>query len=103
MVSAWAQSKVGTFNISNPRGEITLDVLYKLPQNRIITTGYCSWVEIHPYKKKQYQVEFSMLHRHLMFSFVYWYDRQVQYSTIITDYLYLCMELLIVSMATTYL
>ena len=20
-----------------------------------ITTGYCSWVEIHPYKKKQYQ------------------------------------------------
>ena len=35
-----------------------------------ITTGYCSWVEIHPYKKKQYQVEFSMLHRHLVFSFV---------------------------------
>ena len=35
-----------------------------------ITTGYCSWVEIHPYKKKQYLVEFSMLHRHLIFSFV---------------------------------
>ena len=24
-------------------------------------------------------IEFSMLHRHLMFSFVYWYNRQVQY------------------------
>ena len=44
-----------------------------------ITTGYClcSWVEIHPYKKKK--KKFSMLHRHLMFSFVYWYNRQVQY------------------------
>ena len=43
-----------------------------------VCTGYCcSWVEIHPYKKKQYQVEFSMLHRHLIFSFVYWYSRQV--------------------------
>ena len=42
-----------------------------------ITTGYCSWVEIHPYKKKQYLVEFSMLHRHLIFSFVSWYNRQV--------------------------
>ena len=41
-----------------------------------ITTGYCSWVEIHPYKKKQY-LEFSMLHRHLIFSFVYWYNTQV--------------------------
>ena len=39
-----------------------------------ITTGYCSWVEIHPYKK---QMEFSMLHRRLIFSFVYWYNRQV--------------------------
>ena len=42
-----------------------------------IPTGYCSWVEIHPYKKKQYRVEFSMLHRHLIFSFVSWYNRQV--------------------------
>ena len=33
-ISAWAQSKVGTFNSSNPRGEITLDVLYNLSQNR---------------------------------------------------------------------
>ena len=31
-----------------------------------ITTGYCTWVEIHPY-----------FHRHLIFSFVYWYNRQV--------------------------
>ena len=42
-----------------------------------ITTGYCSWVEIHPYEKKQYLVESSMLHRHLIFSFFYWYNRQV--------------------------
>ena len=36
-----------------------------------ITTGCCSWVEIHPYKKeKTVLVEFSMLHRHLIFSFV---------------------------------
>ena len=39
----------------------------------IITTGYCSWVEIHPEKT----TEFSMLQRHLIFSFVYWYNRQV--------------------------
>ena len=60
-----------------------------------ITTGYCSWVEIHPYKKKQYQVEFSMLHRHLIFNFVL----LVQHAgTIIADDLYLCIEL--VSTAT---
>ena len=41
-----------------------------------ITTGYCSWVEIHPYKKeKTILVEFSMFHRHLIFSFVSWYNR----------------------------
>ena len=51
-----------------------------------ITTGYCSWVEIHPYKKKQYQVEFSMLHRHLTFSFVYCYNRQVLLSLMIKIY-----------------
>ena len=55
-----------------------------------ITTGYyCSWVEIHPYKKKQYQVEISMLHRHLIFSFVLLVQ---QTSTIITDDLYLCIR-----------
>ena len=63
-----------------------------------ITTGYCSWVEIHPYKKKQYLVEFSMLHRHLIFSFVLLVQ---QTGTIIADDLYLCIEL--VSTATTYL
>ena len=42
-----------------------------------ITTGYCSWVEIHPNKIKQYLVEFNMLYRHLIFSFVYWYNGQV--------------------------
>ena len=63
-----------------------------------ITTGYCSWVEIHPYKKKQYLVEFRMLHRHLIFSSVLMVQRT---GTIIADDLYLCIEL--VSMATTYL
>ena len=33
-----------------------------------MTTEYCSRVEIHPYKKKT--IVFSMLHRHLIFSFV---------------------------------
>ena len=41
-----------------------------------ITTGYCSGVEIHPYKKKTI-LEFRMFHGHLIFSFVYWYNRQV--------------------------
>ena len=63
-----------------------------------ITTRYCSWVEIHPYKKKQYQVEFSMHHRHLILSFVHLVQ---QTGTIIADDLYLCIEL--VSTATTYL
>ena len=66
-----------------------------------ITTGYRSWVEIHPFKKKQYLVEFSMLHRHLIFSFVCLLVQQT--GTIIADDLYLCIELLVVSMATTYL
>ena len=56
-----------------------------------ITTGYCSWVEIHHTRKI---LEFSMLHRHLIFSFE-------QTGTIIADDLYLCIEL--VSTATTYL
>ena len=39
--------------ISKIRVEITLDVLYKLSQNRHnYWVEYCSWVEIHPYKKK---------------------------------------------------
>ena len=33
-----------------------------------ITTGYCSWVEMQSIQEKA--IEFSMLHRHLMFSFV---------------------------------
>ena len=60
-----------------------------------ITTGYCSWVEIHPYKKTQHQVEFSMLHRHLIFNFVLLVQ---QTGTIIADDPYLCIEL--VSMVT---
>ena len=39
-----------------------------------------------------------MLHRHLIYSFVYWYK---QTGTIIADNLYLCIEL--VSTATAYL
>ena len=37
-----------------------------------ITTGYCNWVEIHSYKKT---IEFSMHHRHLIFSFIGTTDR----------------------------
>ena len=61
-----------------------------------ITTGFCSWVEIHPYKNKT--KEFSMLHGTP--------DIQLcllvqQTGNIIADDLYLCIEL--VSTATTYL
>ena len=59
-----------------------------------ITTGYCSWVE----SIQEKAIEISMLHRHLIFSFVLLVQ---QTSTIITDDLYLCIEL--VSTATTYL
>ena len=45
-------------------------------------------------------MEFSVLHRHLIFSFVYCYNRQVP-GTIIADDMYLCIEL--ASTATTYL
>ena len=41
-----------------------------------IITGFCSWVEIHPYQVQEKTKEFSMLHRHLIFSFVHWYNRQ---------------------------
>ena len=50
-----------------------------------ITTGYCSWVEIHPYKKPDIQLRLLVQ----------------QTGTIIADDLYLCIEL--VSTATTYL
>ena len=95
MASAWAQSKVGTFNISNPRGEIRLDVLYKLPQNRhnywVLYLGGNTSIQ-------EKAIEVSMLDRHLIFSFVLLVQRT---STIITDDLYLCIET--VSTATTYL
>ena len=48
-----------------------------------ITTGYCSWVEI-----QEKTIEFSMLHRHLIFSFVYWYNRQVLLLLMICIYVY---------------
>ena len=49
-------------------------------------------------------MEFSMLQRHLIFMFVYWYNRQVQQAgTIIADdNYYLCTELVCTS-TTTYL
>ena len=66
-----------------------------------VTTGYCSWVEIHPYKKeKTVLVEFSMLHRHLIFSFVLLVK---QTGTIIADDLYLCRAIELVKTASTYL
>ena len=43
-----------------------------------ITTGYCSWVEIHTRKSNTWY-NLVCFTRHLMFSFVYWYNRQVQY------------------------
>ena len=53
---------------------------------------------IHVQERAILEVEFSMLHRHLIFSFVLLVQ---QTGTIIADDLYLCIEL--VSMATTYL
>ena len=63
-----------------------------------ITTGYCSWVEIHPYKKKQQNLVVCFTDTSYSALFIATTDR---YSTIIDDDLYLCIEL--VSMATTYL
>ena len=48
-------------------------------------------------------MEFSMLHRYLIFSFVYWYNRQVLLLLYTADDMYGCIELLIVCTATTYL
>ena len=43
-----------------------------------ITTGYLQLGGNTSIQEKAIlEVEFSMLHRHLIFSFVYWYDRQV--------------------------
>ena len=53
-----------------------------------ITTGYCSWAEyIYTRKNNTVSVELSMLHRHLIFSFVYWYNRQVLLLLMICIYL----------------
>ena len=41
---------------------------------RLHLTEFCSWMEIHPYKKKQWNL---VCFRHLIFSFVYWYKRPV--------------------------
>ena len=50
-----------------------------------ITTGYCScgWKYISIQEKTR---EFSMPHRHLIFSFVYWYNGQVLLLLIICIY-----------------
>ena len=42
----------------------------------ITTVQYCSLVGLNTFIQEK-TVEFSMLHRHLIFSFVYWYNRQV--------------------------
>ena len=64
-----------------------------------ITTGYLQLGGNTSIQEKAIlEVEFSMLHRHLIFSFVLLVQ---QAGTIIADDLYLCIEL--VSMATTYL
>ena len=62
----------------------------------IITTGYLQLGGNTSIQEKA--IEISMLHRHLVFSFVLLVQ---QTGTIIADDLYLCIEL--VSMATTYL
>ena len=46
------------------------------------------------------KTEFSMLHRNLIFSFVYWYNRQ---DTIIADDIYIYLRIELASTATTYL
>ena len=65
-----------------------------------ITTGYLQQLggNTSIQEKAILEVEFSMLHRHLIFSFVLLVQ---QTGTIIADDMYLCIEL--VSIATTYL
>ena len=60
-----------------------------------ITTGYCSWVEIHPYKKNN-RIQFASQTPDIQICLLV-----QQTGTIIADDLYLCIKL--VSMATTYL
>ena len=59
-------------------------------------------MEIHAsIQEKTILVKFSMLHRHLIFSFVFWYNRQELFKEkirthlhlLIADDLYLCIEL----------
>ena len=60
-----------------------------------LTTGYCSWVEIHPYKKS-YRIQSASQTPDIQLCLLV-----QQTGTIIADDLYFCIEL--VSMATTYL
>ena len=50
-----------------------------------ITTRYCSWVEINASIQEK-TTEYSMLHRHLIFSVIYWYNRQVLILVMICIY-----------------
>ena len=60
--------------ISEIRVKRTIDVLYKLSQNRhnywVLYLGGNTSIQ-------EKTIEFSILYRHLIFSFVYWYKRQV--------------------------
>ena len=55
-VSAWAPSKVGAILISEIRVERPHSMFCTNCHKIHITTGYCSRVEIHPYKKKLYNL-----------------------------------------------
>ena len=67
----------------------------------ITTTGYIQLgANTSIQEKAIYEVEFSMLHRHLIFSFVLLVQ---QTGTFIADDLYLCSSIELVNMATTYL
>ena len=53
----------------------------------IITTRYCCSLVGLNTSIQERTVEFSMLHRHVTFSFVYWYNRKD--CTVIADYMYI--------------
>ena len=74
----WSQSghyQKSALFISEIRVERSHDVLYKLSQNLhnywVLQLGGNTSIQ-------EKTKEFSMLHRHLIFSFVHWYNRQVR-------------------------
>ena len=89
----WSQlghnQKLAQF-ISEIRVKRSHSMFYTNCHKIAITTGYCSWRWKYIHTRKT--IEFSMLHRHLIFSFVYWYNRQVLLLLMICIYVVVVVD-----------